>query len=110
MQDGRRLFLQYKIQEMHFETSVLTYNDENALACVILLAYYSARNYYTAIRELPTGQGVADIVYLPRKSHMDKPAIIVELKWNKNADCAIQQIKNRNYPQALKEYHLNQSF
>lgn len=96
-----------KIQEMHFETSVLTYNDENALACVISLAYYSARNYYTAIRELPAGKGFADIVYLPRRSHMDKPAIIVELKWDKSADCAIQQIKNRNYPQALKDYHGN---
>ena len=56
-----------KIQAAHFETSILKYNDENALACVLSLAYYSARAYYTEIRELPSGKGFADIVYLPRK-------------------------------------------
>lgn len=96
-----------KIQEMHFETSVLAYNNENALACIISLAYYSARAYYTSIRELPTGKGFADVVYLPRKSHMDKPAMIIELKWDQNADCAIRQIKERKYPLALKEYSGN---
>ena len=93
-----------KIQEAHFETSILKYNDENALACVISLAYYSARAYYTEIRELPSGKGFADIVYLPRKEHLDKPAMIIELKWDKSADSAIQQIKERNYPQALRSY------
>ena len=56
------------IEEAHFETSILKYNDENSLACVISLAFYSARTYYTEIRDLPSGQGFADIVYLPRKS------------------------------------------
>lgn len=57
------------IDEVHLETtSVLTYNNENSLSCVISLAYYSARNYYTLIRELPTGKGFADIVFLPRKN------------------------------------------
>ena len=96
-----------KIQDIHFETSVLTYNNENALSCIISLAYYSARIYYTAIRELPAGKGFADIVYLPRKTHIDKPAMIIELKWDKEADCAIKQIKERRYPLALKEYHGN---
>lgn len=96
-----------KIQEAHFETSILTYNDENALACVISLAYYSARTYYTEIRELPSGKGFADIVYLPRKEHLDKPAMIIELKWNKDAESAINQIKERNYPHTLKDYQGN---
>ena len=96
-----------KIQEAHFETSILTYNDENALACVISLAYYSARTYYTEIRELPSGKGFADIVYLPRKEHRDKPAMIIELKWNKDAESAINQIKERNYPHTLKDYQGN---
>ena len=74
------------------------------MACVISLAYYSARAYYTEIRELPSGKGFADIVYLPRKEHLDKPAMIIELKWDKSADSAIQQIKERNYPQTLKAY------
>ena len=95
------------IQEAHFETSILKYNDENALSCVIALAYYSAREYYTEIRELPTGKGFADIVYLPRKKHQDKPAIVVELKWDKSAEGAIAQIKEKKYGKALEEYRGN---
>ncbi|MCI6732105.1 MAG: ATP-binding protein [Lachnospiraceae bacterium] len=95
------------IEEAHFETSILKYNDENSLACVISLAFYSARTYYTEIRELPAGHGFADIVYLPRKNHQDKPAIIVELKWDKSADAAIDQIKKRNYVKALEGYKGN---
>ena len=95
------------IEEAHFDTSILKYNDENSLACVISLAFYSARAYYTEIRELPTGQGFADIVYLPRKNHQDKPAMIVELKWNKSAEGAIEQIKKQKYGKALEEYKGN---
>ena len=91
------------IEEAHFSTSILKYNDENSLACVISLAYYSAKTYYTEIRELPTGKGYADIVYLPRKNHMDKPAIIIELKWDKSAKGAIAQIKEKKYSRALEE-------
>ncbi len=58
---------------------------------------------YTLIREMPAGKGFADIVFLPRK-HSGKPALIVELKWNQSADGAIAQIKNRRYPEAVKEY------
>lgn len=93
-----------KIQAAHFETSILKYNDENALACVLSLAYYSARAYYTEIRELPSGKGFADIAYLPRKEHLDRPAMIIELKWDKSADSAIRQIKERNYPLTLSGY------
>lgn len=83
--------------------SVLTYNDENALGCAIGLAYYSARKDYRLIRELPTGHGFADVVFLPLP-HTDKPALIVELKYGKTADTAIQQIKDRRYTQALENY------
>ena len=92
------------IEEVHFETSILKYNDENSLACVISLAYYSARAYYTEIRELPTGKGYADVVYLPRKNHMDKPAMIIELKWDKSAEGAIAQIKDKKYVKVLEKY------
>lgn len=95
------------IEEAHFETSVLKYNDENSLACVISLAYYSARTYYTVIRELPTGKGYADIVYLPRKNHLDKPAMIIELKWDMTAEGAIAQIKEKKYVKALEDYKGN---
>jgi hypothetical protein len=95
------------LEQAHFETSILKYNDENSLACVISLAYYSARTYYTQVRELPTGKGFADLVFLPRKNHLDKPAIVVELKWDKSAKGAIAQIKEKNYCKALEDYQGN---
>jgi len=92
------------LDKAHTEAaSILTYNDENSLACAIGLAYYSARKDYRLIRELPAGRGFADIVFLPLPSS-GKPALVVELKYNKTADTAIQQIKERRYTQALEEY------
>jgi len=82
----------------------LTYNDENSLSCVISLALYSANDYYTIIRELPSGKGYADLVFIPRKNHTDKPAMVVELKWNHTAKGAIDQIKQKNYTGILDEY------
>ena len=87
-------------------TSILQYNDENAMSCVISLAYYHAVSEYTLLREFPTGKGFADIVFLPRKCS-DKPAMIVELKYDKSAKGAIEQIKEKNYVSALKEYKGN---
>lgn len=72
------------IEEVHMaNTSVLKYNDKNSLSCVIALAYYNAVNEYTLIREMPARNGCADIVFLPRKGS-DKPAMIVELKYDKS--------------------------
>ena len=95
------------IERAHYETSVLQYNDENALSYTIFLAFYAAREYYTVIRELPTGKGYADIVYIPRKKYADKPAMVVELKWNMSAEGAIAQIKKKQYVKALEEYKGN---
>ena len=80
--------------------SILTYNDENSLACAVQLAYYSARRDYKIIRELPAGKGFADLVFLPLP-HTGKPAVVVELKYGKSAEAALQQIKDRDYAQAL---------
>ena len=87
-------------------TSILTYNDENSLGCVISLAYYNSIKEYTKIREMPTGKGFADIVFLPKK-YSDKPAMIVELKYDKSAEGAIAQIKEKRYVESLKEYKGN---
>ena len=95
------------IENAHFETSHLQYNDENALSYTISLAYYSARQYYTVIRELPAGKGFADLAFIPRKKYSDKPAMIVELKWDKSQNTAINQIKNNEYPEVLSEYKDN---
>ncbi len=93
------------LDKAHTEVaSVLTYNDENSLSCAVGLAYYSARKDYRIIRELPSGRGFADIVFLPLP-HTDKPALVVELKYNKTAAAAIQQIKDRHYTQAFEGYN-----
>ncbi len=84
-------------------TSILSYNNENSLACVLSLAYYSARNDYVIHRELPTGKGFADLVFIPRKN-VDSPAIVVELKYNRDTDSAIAQIHRRQYPDKVAQY------
>ena len=84
-------------------TSILSYNDENSLACVISLAYYYARNDYHVHREYPTGEGYADLVLIPRKNVVS-PALVIELKYDKDTKAAISQIKNKNYPQKIAEY------
>ncbi len=84
-------------------TSALKYNDENSLACAIYIAYYTAKNDYMMVREFPSGKGFADYAFLPWKN-TDKPAMIVELKYNKDADTAIKQIHENRYAGALKDY------
>ena len=84
-------------------TSILQYNDENSIACVIALAYYAARKDYVIYRELPAGIGYADMVFVPR-SGVALPAIIVELKYDKSVHAAIAQIYDRKYMECLKDY------
>lgn len=84
-------------------TSILKYNDENLLSCVISLVYYSARKTYMIERELPAGKGYADLVFRPRKNNSN-PAMIVELKYDKSAEGAIEQIQKKQYINCLKDY------
>ena len=87
-------------------TSILSYNNENSLACVLSIAYYFAKNDYVMHRELASGKGFADIVLIPRK-HVDSPAIVLELKYDQDADTAINQIKQKNYPERVVPYTKN---
>lgn len=92
------------IEKVHdAETSILSYNNENSLSCVLSLAYYYAKNDYIFHREFPTGKGFADIVLIPRR-HVDSPAIVLELKYNKDAETAIHQILEKNYVGVLADY------
>ena len=95
------------IEQAHFETAHIQYNDENALSYTISLALYAARNFYTVYRELPTGKGLADMVFLPRRQFPDKPALVVELKWNHSAEGALAQIKEKQYCKSLEDYRGN---
>ena len=101
---GDEDYVAARLEEMHSEnTSIFSYNDENSLSCVISIAYYYARNDFFMIRELPTGKGYADIVFLPRKN-VSKPALVIELKKDHSAPAAIDQIKERRYPQQVEAY------
>ena len=92
------------VEEAHLDTSILTYNDENALSYTLALAYIYARNHYTMVREMPTGEGFADIALIP---YGDKPAMVIELKWNQEVKTAIKQIKEKKYPKGLEKYKDN---
>lgn len=93
-----------QIEKLHAEeTAALFYNNEQALRSVIKLAYFCYKDHYLKLEELPAGDGYADIVYLPRKESA-LPALVIEMKWNKSAEGAIAQMKDRRYPDALKDF------
>ncbi len=92
------------LEQIHSSvSSVLNYNNEASLSCAITIAYYTAKRYYSIVRELPAGKGFADLAFLPHKG-ADKPAMIIELKYDKDADTAIRQIHENRYDGDLKEY------
>ena len=96
-----------QIEKIHNDyVSVIQYNNENSLSSVLAIAYLCAMQYYfKPIRELPTGRGFADFVFIPKPEYQNEyPALIVELKWNRNAQTAMQQIKDRNYPASILSY------
>ena len=91
------------IEQVHSKaTSPVFYNNEQALRSTIRFAYIAAVDDYTEIQELPSGKGYADIVYIPNRTS-DKPAMLIELKWNKTSDGALNQIKEKNYPEIVRK-------
>ena len=93
-----------QIERIHEdETAKLFYNNEQALRGIIKLAYFAYKDYYLNFEELPAGAGYADIVYFPKKD-TTLPALLIELKWDASAEGAIDQIKDKNYPKAIKEF------
>ena len=96
-----------EIDKIHSEyTSTLQYNDENSLSSTITIAYLGAMQYYfKPVRELPTGLGFADFVFIPKPEYKSTyPALVIELKWDKATEAAIQQIKNKRYPESVLDY------
>lgn len=95
------------IEKIHTDyASAIQYNNENSLSSVITIGYLCTLKYYfKPIRELPTGRGFADFVYIPKPEYInDYPALLIELKWNKNAQTALNQIKDKKYPAAIEQY------
>ena len=102
--DGKEEVVAAAIDAIHGDaTSVLQYNDENSLACVLTLAYYTSQKDYLRVRELPTGKGFADVVLIPRPT-CNKPAVVLELKYDQSADTAIAQIHEKRYAGMLKDF------
>lgn len=98
------------IRDFHMKyTSVIKYRDENSVSSVLMIAYLSALNYYALpIRELPTGEGYADFVYIPKPEFLSKyPALIMELKYDKSPEDAIYQIYQKQYASRVLQYTKN---
>ena len=91
------------LTEAHIRaTNPLTYNNEASFQSAIGLAYFYANLKYTVIKELPTGKGYADLALIPYVPNI--PAMIIELKNNKSAESAINQIKEKKYDDLLEHY------
>lgn len=95
------------VEDAHMRAGNLTYNSEAALSYAVRLAYFNAEQYYTLIPEMQAGRGYADLAYIPSPKYPDKPAILVELNWNKDAETAMTQILDRRYPDSLEKYRGN---
>ncbi len=95
------------VEEAHMKAGNQTYNSEAALSYAVRLAYFNAEQYYTLIPEMQAGKGYADLVYIPSPEYPDKPVLLVELKYDKDADTALEQIHRQKYPDSLEKYKGN---
>ncbi len=96
-------FICRQLSLVHEEASKLSYNNEIVLASTINLAFYTSFRFYTVFRELDSGKGFADMVYLP-KPGCPYPALLIELKYNESTEAAIKQIKEKRYTGRLTHY------
>lgn len=100
---GNAQAVEKSLNESHIHvTSNRSYNNEYALQSAIYLSFIYALNKYACFKELTTGKGYADVVYLPLKN--DLPALIIELKHNQCAETALNQIKEKKYFDSVKSY------
>ena len=90
-----------KVRDLNY--APMYYNDEQALRYAVKFAYIVCEDRYTKIEELPSGRGVADVVYLPNQGER-LPTLLIELKWNKPEDDAIKQIRDKAYSTVLENY------
>ena len=79
------------------------YNNGQALYTTLRESLIFAQRDYILHREYPTGKGFADLVLIPRPNR-NIPGIVIELKWDKNVQGPISQIKERDYTQKVFEY------
>ena len=89
------------IQNVHMrESAPIWYNNEQALRAIVKLTFFTYRDHYIKLEELPGGTGYVDIAYIPKR--MDpSPALIIELKAGGTPEEALEQIRSRNYPASV---------
>lgn len=93
------------LEEAHLaNTSPQFYNNEQALRAVVIMAYLSSVDHYMRFEELASGRGYVDILFLPKR-FSSKPALLIELKWDKSADKAMAQIKDKYYAQIVNKFN-----
>jgi hypothetical protein len=78
-------------------------DSEQAMSYVINWAYIYANKYYNMLKEFASGKGCIDDVFLPKPQFANKPALLIELKWNKSASSALRQIENKDYADKIRE-------
>ena len=93
------------LEAAHDKAGNKTYHSEAGLSYAVQLAYYAAQDLYTIIPELDTGKGYADLAYIPKNPKI--PAMLIEFKYDKDADTAISQIHRQKYPDRLELYKGN---
>ena len=100
---GNRKAVALSLDESHIHvTNNRSYNNEDVLQSAIYLSYIYALNKYTIVKEMTTGKGFADVVFIPFVP--DIPAMIIELKHNKSTETALNQIKQKKYFDSLEHY------
>ena len=84
------------------EIDLMHYNNESSLTYVVSMVYLKARDYYKIVREEQSGKGYADFIFYPYRKQ--NPAIVLELKVDSTPEKAIQQIRDKNYIEKVKNY------
>ena len=91
------------LDDVHTQvTSPLTYNNEASFQTALGVAFFYATTKFTIIKELPSGNGYADLALIPYVPNT--PAVVIELKNKRSAGSAMQQIIDKHYDQALRHY------
>ena len=95
----KSLVVSTNLDKIHHSTGdVNSYGNEAALHTSLITSMTYARAYYNVFNEVSSGNGKADIVYLPKKNYSTYPTLIFELKVDESAEKALKQIQDRNYP------------
>jgi hypothetical protein len=95
------------IEKAHANNPSQTYNQEADLSHTVMTAYFTYKNYYERFFEVRSGNGVSDVIYIPKPNHPNIPALLFEFKWNESAQGALMQIKNKHYDWGLEAYKDN---